>query len=335
MKQTLLMNSIKIVGIFVATFIFSVPSNAAYVTVPCSGFTADVVANGVGNPLNSTDSTFDAAGFYLLDSSYRYTVGGIAPAHALSPSGYIQSVATSGLAFQLASFSGANSLRIDVSNSPKTLTFTNPVSASQVFVLGATGSGAGVISISVNFTDATSQTFTAQSLPDWFNGTGFAIQGIGRVNSANSQPTGVTAPTDPRLYQKTLTLSAANYTKLISGITVTRTSTAGVINIMAVSIATPPVGIQSLENTAATMLQIVPNPVISDFNVYINNAVNSTDVATVKIYSIIGKLVYSSTQAIINENKLAIRPDKALPSGIYLLETEINSKQYFQKFSVK
>ena len=317
--------------------LFSFESKAAYVTVPCTGFTADVVANGVGSPVASTDSTFDNAGFYLLDSTYRYTVGGLAPAHALSPSGLIHSVATAGLDFQLANFSTSNSLRIAVSNSAKTLSFVTPVSASQVFVLGATGSGQGTITITVNFTDATSQTFTSQSLPDWFAGAGFAIQGIGRVNSANSQPTGTTAPTDPRLYQKTLTLSAANYTKLISGITVTQTTlTPGVVNIMAVSIATPPLGVPTLETSSSASIKIYPNPVLSDFTAEIKGIkLFNGEKINYKIFNLIGEQVYANTTLCNEENKIAIKPEAKLASGIYVLETEVNQQKMLQKFVVK
>ena len=80
----------------ISLLLLSLTVNAAFVTVPCTGYSADVVADGVGNPQNSTDSTFDAAGWYLLDSTYRFTAGGPAPLRALSPSGFISSAATPG-----------------------------------------------------------------------------------------------------------------------------------------------------------------------------------------------------------------------------------------------
>lgn len=317
--------------------LFSLKSNAGFVTVPCTGFTADVVANGVGSPVASTDSTFDNAGFYLLDSTYRYTVGGVAPAHALSPSGLIHSVATAGLDFQLASFSTANSLRIAALNSAKTLTFVTPVSASQVYILGATGSGQGTMTVTVNFTDATSQTFSSQILPDWFAGTGFAIQGIGRVNALNSQPTGTTAPTDPRLYQKAFTLNAANYTKLISGITLTQTSvTVAVINIMAVSIATPPLSTTFIENASSASIKIFPNPVVAEFTAEINGLRNfSGEKVSYKIYNLIGAQIYATSTLCKEENKIEIKPEAKLAAGIYVLEMEVNHQKILQKFAVK
>ncbi len=335
-------NYTRIYALFIAASLAfaAFDAKAGYVTVPCTGFTADVVANGLGYPQSTTDSTFDKAGFYLLDSTYRYpTAPAVLPAHALSPSGLIHSVVatTPGLDFQLASFSGANSLRIDVNNSAKTLNFVTPVSASQVFVLGATGSGAATMTVVVNFTDLTSQTFTAQSLPDWFNSTGFAIQGIGRVNPLNSQPTGLTAPTDPRLYQKALTLNAANYTKLISGITVTQTSvTAGVVNIMAVSIQTPPLGINNSNLAAAPSIKLYPNPVSTDFYVELSGYKGSvTEKVSCKIYNMIGEQVFSISSGILEENRFFIKPDTKLAPGIYVLETEVNAKKSLQKFVVK
>ncbi len=317
-------------------FVLTNESKAAFVQVPLTGFTADVVANGVGSPVSSTDSTFDAAGWYLLDSTYRYTIGGAAPLRALSPSGLIQSVVTPGLSFQLAPFTGANSLRIAVNNSAKTLNFAVPVSASQLFVLGATGSGQGTITITVNFTDATSQTFSSQSLPDWFAGTGFAIQGIGRVNPLNSQPTGSDALLNPRLYQKTLTLNAANYTKLISGISITQTSfTPGIVNIMAVSIATPPLGV--LSNSSATFeANLFPNPVSSDFYLELKGTTKLiNNQANCKIYNLIGEQVFAAVLAVSDDNRIYIQPTKQLAPGIYVLETVLNNKTSLHKFVVR
>jgi hypothetical protein len=322
---------------FVATSLFlSFQSKAAFVTVPLTGFNADVVANGIGSPVSSTDSTFDAAGWYLLDSTYRYTVGGVAPLRALSPSGLINSVATAGLSFQLAPYTAANSLRLAVNNSPRTLNFVTPLPASQVYVLGATGSGQGTITITVNFTDATSQTFTSQSLADWFGGIGFAIQGIGRVNPQNSQPTLPDAALNPRLYQKTLNLSAANFTKLISGITVTQTSvTAGVINIMAVSIATPPLGFATDLTASGRIGKIFPNPVTGDFFVELEGSMLfATEKINCKIYTVTGKLASLVLATLVDENRIHIQPAVQLASGIYILETEDKGKTSFLKFVV-
>ena len=228
-------------------------------------------------------------------------------------------------------------MRINLINSAKTLSFITPVSASQVFLLGATGSGQGTITVVVNFTDATSQTFTAQAMPDWFAGTGFAIQGIGRVNPANSQPTGTTAPTDPRLYQRALTLNAANYSKLISGITVTQTSAiAAVVNIMAVSINTPPLGVNNANGTNTTSRKLFPNPVISDFYVELNGIkIGGNEKVNCKIYNMIGEPMFATSTSIVQENKIFIKPNAQLAPGIYILETELNNKISLQKFVVK
>jgi hypothetical protein len=299
-----------------------------------------VTSRGLGDvykrqPINSTDSTFDEAGFYLLDSTYRFTAAGTAPLRALPSSGLIQSVATTGLSFQLAPSAGSNSMRISTSNAPKTLAFATPVSASQVIILGSTGSGQGIMTVVVNFTDGSNQTFTSQSLPDWFGGTGFAIQRIGRVNNLNTQPTGTAVTIDPRLYQKVLTLNAANYTKLVSGITVTRTSTSGVLNIMAVSIATPPLGMNST-NEIAGSIHLIPNPVVDDFSIEVEGIKNLTnEKITCTIYNMIGEKIYSQAGYLNGQGRIQVRPENNLNAGIYMLETNLLGKTKIQKFLVK
>jgi hypothetical protein len=52
-------------------------------------------------------------------------------------------------------------------------------------MLATSGSGASTVTVTVNFTDNTSQTFTGVAVSDWYNGTGFAIQGFGRINRTN------------------------------------------------------------------------------------------------------------------------------------------------------
>lgn len=218
-------------------------ADAIFVPVPLTGFTQDVIANGVGLPTTSTTSAFDNTAFCLVAQNYKASATGPSPTAFLPNSGTINSVATTGLSFQLADYSTENSLRLVANGSSGTLVFaTNYIGT--VYVLGATGDGASTATITVNFTDNTSQSFTGQAFPDWFNGTGFAIQGIGRVgrtNGALEAPSG-----NPRLYQKQLTLSAANLSKIIASVTVTKTTAAGWLNILAVSVDAQCISAQNL-----------------------------------------------------------------------------------------
>ncbi|MFC5271257.1 T9SS type A sorting domain-containing protein [Adhaeribacter terreus] len=207
-----------------------------YAPVSLTGFTADVVANGSGTVASSTSIDMDGASFNFVAQNF-INPSGQSPSSALPNSGIITSAVTStpGLTYQLAPYTGNNSLRISTPGTG-TLTFATPQSADQVFLLLTSGSGISTLTATVNFTDATSQAFSGLSISDWFSGSGYAIQGISRVSRATDQIENSTI--NPRLYQTLLTLSAANAGKTIQSITFNKTSTTGVLNVMGVSIRT-------------------------------------------------------------------------------------------------
>jgi hypothetical protein len=108
------------------------------------------------------------------------------------------------------------------------------LAATTLYVLGTSGSGASTVNITVTFTDATSQTLTGATMSDWYNGTPFTVQGLGRINRNTNVLEAST--TNPRLYQIPVTIDLGNQSKLIQSITVTRTSAAGALNIFGASV---------------------------------------------------------------------------------------------------
>jgi hypothetical protein len=108
-------------------------SLAQYSTIAVTGFTADVIANGSTFTAGTTTTAdVDGGGYYFLDQTF--TAFG-APTYYLPTSGTINSVATSGLSFQLASSSANNSLRLATQNATGTLTLTSPTSAGTLYIL--------------------------------------------------------------------------------------------------------------------------------------------------------------------------------------------------------
>lgn len=214
-------------------FVLSMQAQAQlYSPAPVTGFNHDVIANGTGSASNSTTLAVDAVDFNLVASDFVSPTGQ-RPTSFLPANGIVNSAATTGLTFQLAPYTGNNSLRLTSAGSG-TLTLVTPKAADQVFVLGFSGSGASTATITVTFTDNTTQVFSSQSFKDWYNGTGFAMQGIGRVNRVTNAIENLV--TNPRLYQIPLTLSAANKSKLIKSVRVVKsTSTTGVLNVLAIS----------------------------------------------------------------------------------------------------
>lgn len=225
--------SFKTIMMCIATFLMVPTLKATYVPVVVTGFNADVVADVAGNANGSTNADYDGVNYVFMSSTFNTAGPSFIP-----NGGLINSVvaSTPGLTYQLQSYTANNSLRMPGA-STGTLTFTTPQSAQTVFVLGSTGSGVGTATITVTFTDLTTQVFPGIVFPDWYGGANFAIQGMGRTNRLTNVISNDAV--NPRLYQAPLALLASNYGKLIQSVSFSNSG--GVLNIMAISIDTPPV----------------------------------------------------------------------------------------------
>lgn len=228
----------------IALFSASVLMAQNYQTMPISsGFTADVIANGIGSSTVTTNNDVDGVSYAFIAKDFQLTSTSAAITYGIPVDGVINSVVgtTPGLSFQLASLNANNSLRLAAINDNGTLAFTTPKAATKLYMLAVSGSGTSTVSVVVNFTDGSSQTFSSISLADWYNGSNFAIQGIGRIKKPGATPGAgddVPSPeggTNPRLYQAELAIDAANQTKLIQSVTVTKASGSGIPNIFAFS----------------------------------------------------------------------------------------------------
>lgn len=236
----------KIFTLIPAILFFSLDAGAVYTPVTLTGFNQDVVANGIGLPTTSTTAAFDNTAYCLLASDYKASASATPPTYYLPNNNTVNSAATTGLSFTLAPYNGMNSLKLTANNSSGTLTLTNNTLIGNVYLLCAGGDGSPTGNIVVNFVGGGSQTFSGEVFTDWFNNSGFAIQGIGRVGRTNGTVDATTGATNPRLYQKMLTINTSNYNKRIQSITITKTIATGSINVMAVTVdhqtCLPPTG---------------------------------------------------------------------------------------------
>jgi len=147
-------------------------AHAGYAPVAVSGYTADVVANGTGTALSSITLDVDGAGYAFQASDFNAGAG--TPTSYMPTGGFVTSVGTPGMTYQMASYSSNNSLRLAATNASGTLTFNTPTTAGEVWLMGTSGSGASTFSVSVNFTDNTTQVFTGiTNFTDWYGGTPF------------------------------------------------------------------------------------------------------------------------------------------------------------------
>lgn len=210
--------------------------------IDVTGFNEDVVANGVGAMAESTTTAADADSFCLLSLDWKLNAEDPEVAVGLPITGEITSPDMAGLVYQIPSTSTPyevnNSLRIDQSGveNAGTITFTTPDKYSKLYFLVFSGNGNSEMDITVNFNDATSETFTGNVVPDWF-GTGLPveIQGFGRGDRSNNN---VETPTDdPKLFRLQLDIAVPNQTKDIASITFVRNNMGddAVFNLLAVS----------------------------------------------------------------------------------------------------
>lgn len=201
-----------------------------------SGLNADVIANGVGSAMTSTTVGVDNANFAFVSNDFQATSSSVAPSYGLNATGIVNSLVTTGLSYQIASFTGNNVLRLPLQNNSGTLAISNGVSATKLYLLLTSGSGISTMTGTITFTDNTTQLISTSTVPDWYNSTTLpvAASGFGRVNRANNVLENNTG--NPRMYQLEVAIQPANQTKVISSIQLTKTSIAeGVINLFAIT----------------------------------------------------------------------------------------------------
>ncbi|MDO7847189.1 GEVED domain-containing protein [Hymenobacter sp. M29] len=251
----------------------ALPARAqTYTPVALTGYNQDVIAEGTGAVPNLTTYDVDGsngAGYSFMSANYVNPSNAANGATNKIPNnGLITSIAagTTGLTYQLASYGANNVLRVPATGNTGggtgtgadagTITFATPSAASTVYVL-ATGGGGAItngMTVTITFSDGTTQVFSSQTLPDWFTPAGatVAYQGFGRVARTAASGIDNTSATTPNLYQLAYSILPANVTKPIASITFGKTVTAtGVIDVFAVSTATVPVCAAAPSNLSA------------------------------------------------------------------------------------
>ena len=196
--------------------VYSATTSDTYVPLTvASGYNVDVIAEG--SPASSyTSTSFDSPinSFNVFYSTSFYSVGG------LPASGALTSRSSSPVQYQLAPYNQNNCIKLTSSSPTGTLSFTTIGSYSSISLLGASANGDGTFRVRLNYTDGTytEATFTAR---DWFYNDGYVITSLGRVSRQTNTIEAETFDGGPRLYQYQV---AANNTKLLSSITLTRLS---------------------------------------------------------------------------------------------------------------
>lgn len=234
-------------------------ATAQYSNLPVTGYTEDVVADGVGLPNLSTTNDVDGTGYVFVTSTFN-PAGTICATGtlALPTNNTINSLTTVGLTYLLQPYTAVNSLRL-TNGSLGTLTLVNPVAAGNIYLLATGGSGACSITATINFTDLTTQVISG-SAADWCSGTTPATGQYYRVSRTALTCTGAGCQ---YLYDVNLAIGAANYSKKIASISIANSG--GILHVMGVGMRAA-CGTLAAQPTALTMTANTNSSISGRFN---------------------------------------------------------------------
>ena len=233
---------ILIAGILIVSLGITMPLSAQFsaISLTAASFNADVIADGTGsNPSTVTSTAFDGtANNILYSKQFQTSNAATITGGGLPNNGTITSGANT---WQLQSFGSNNCLffAAQSATSLKSLTLTTAGAYTAISLLATSGNGPCSISFTLHFSDGTnSTTYGPYSVLDWFGGTGYAINNLGRITrtATVSAPSGLTS-SDPRLSNLNVTLNVSDQTKNLSRIDITDNSTnnSATVGIFAVS----------------------------------------------------------------------------------------------------
>ena len=196
-------------------------------------FNSDVIANGIGTALSSTTNDVDGASFALVAKDFQLTASAAFPTYGVPNNRIIQNGVRK---YRLADYTGNNSLRQILGAPNAAVRFLAPKRANKVYIMGISGSAISNFNAIVYFADGTTQT-QAMNFADWYTSNNYVVvSGLGRINRSNNVLEG-TATGGPRMHDSAIVISTANRNKQIDSIVIQRNgTTAGVSNVLAVSI---------------------------------------------------------------------------------------------------
>jgi len=189
--------------------------------IPCAGYNQDVVADGSATSTASTTIDCDGAGYVFVDGTFNPGSGVCATSGVWPANLSISSLITSGLTYKLQAASDKNDLLLwdAVTDS---LIVTSPVAVSNLYVLYTSGGAGGTVSVTVTFTDASTQVFSGISTTNWCQGTSPATAVFNRTTRSTSTTCSVS--TCQYMYEMNLAISSVNQSKNVAYITFTNSN---------------------------------------------------------------------------------------------------------------
>ncbi|SFE41281.1 gliding motility-associated C-terminal domain-containing protein [Chitinophaga sp. CF118] len=205
-----------------AVFLFSTKILLAqtFIPVPVTGFNSDIVAEAGNNAVAVTSTVIDGSNHVIYTTNFA-TLNGVTG--GITNTGNIVSGTRT---YQMAPYTANNAIYMsaagNVANSTATGTFTltTPAAYNRLSLLAFGTENNSVVSVTLHFTDGTTSAGGNITIKDWFNGTPFLINGMGRITRVTGAPYTVDGlTTNPRMYSFDFVIPCADKGKLLQSVT--------------------------------------------------------------------------------------------------------------------
>jgi hypothetical protein len=204
---------------------FGASAQLVPITLTAASFNQDLVAESGSNPQTVTTAALDGSGNNIF-----YSLAFVAANSSVITSGGLPNngVFTSGAnSWQMTAYTGNNALFFgpESTTSSQSMHLSTPGQYSEISLLDAAGYGPTSVTITLNFSSGPSTSYGTYSILDWFGGTPYVANNLGRINrnstvSNNNAPAG-----DPELYQTAISLNATDQERTLTSITILDNST--------------------------------------------------------------------------------------------------------------
>lgn len=199
-----------------------------FLPIATTGYSLDGVAENT-TAVSSTGGALDASDFIIYSQYYGtlFTPSGVGiPNNGLIASGT--------RTYQLQPYNGFNVMHL-LAGAKDTLNFVNPQPFNTISLLGFGTQGTATASITVRFTDNTTQVFTPVSMDDWFATVPSVYNGFDRASRTSGTPAYVGTGGNPRMFGYDLAILCANQGKPIKRVIIQNNSTSAHICVFAVA----------------------------------------------------------------------------------------------------
>ena len=218
---------ITLLVIIMSFMLFGHNLKAQWTNIPFTGFTADVVANGSNSSTYSTSNSVDGTNVFI-DGTYSPGFNVCETTNVWPANLSVSSLTTPGLTYTLQAANVNNSFRT-YAGSSGTITLTTPTVCTGLKFLALGGGDSVNFSAKITFTDASTQTFSSLTVPNWTSGISPATAQFYRT--ARGTSLNCSCSLGQYMYEVNLPIDTANQSKSIASITVTNPNTAEAIRL--------------------------------------------------------------------------------------------------------